>query len=161
MSLTIFTTGGTIDKIYFDASSDFHVGDSEIPEFFRVAGVRLPHRIESLLKKDSLDMDDADRAAIRARVEADPATQVLITHGTDTMILTARALAGIAGKTIVLTGAMQPSRLRVSDACFNVAFALAAVQTLPPGVYVAMHGEILDPFAAQKNRERKRFESTG
>ena len=158
MRIAIFTTGGTIDKVYFDAKSEFHVGDSEIPEFLRVASVVLPTQIESLLRKDSLDVDDADRAMIRGRVADESAKRILITHGTDTMVETARVLAGIPDKTIVLTGAMQPSRQRVSDAVFNVGFALAAVQLLPPGVYLAMHGEILDPEKAKKNRAAGRFE---
>lgn len=159
MSVTIFTTGGTIDKFYFDAKSEFHVGDSEIPEFLTGANVQVSTRLESLLRKDSLDMDDEDRALIRERVAADSASRILITHGTDTMIDTARALADIPGKTIVLTGAMRPSRLRVSDAAFNIGFAFAAVQLLPPGVFLAMHGEILDPAKSRKNRAAGRFES--
>ena len=118
----------------------------------------LPTQIESLLRKDSLDVDDVDRAMIRGRVADESAKRILITHGTDTMVETARVLAGIPDKTIVLTGAMQPSRQRVSDAVFNVGFALAAVQLLPPGVYLAMHGEILDPEKAKKNRAAGRFE---
>lgn len=159
MSIAIFTTGGTIDKIYFDAKSEFHVGDSEIPEFLDGARVRVSTRLASLLRKDSLDMTDDDRALIHRHVAADAASRILITHGTDTMIDTARVLADIPDKTIVLTGAMRPSRLRVSDAAFNVGFAFAAVQLLPPGVYLAMHGEILDPARARKNHAAGRFET--
>ena len=89
---------------------------------------------------------------------AEPATRILITHGTDTMVDTARALGDVGGKTVVFTGAMRPSRLRVSDAVFNVGFALAAAQLLPPGVYVAMHGEIFNPLKVRKNRAAGRFE---
>lgn len=160
MSLTIFTTGGTIDKLYFDAKSEFHVGESEIPEFLATAGYHQPLTQKSLLKKDSLDMDDADREMIRQAVLAEDADRILITHGTDTMVDTARVLAGISGKTIVITGAMRPSRLRVSDAAFNVGYAIAAAQMLPNGVYIAMHGEIFDPLAAVKNRRAGRFERT-
>jgi L-asparaginase len=159
MSIAIFTTGGTIDKLYFDAKSEFHVGDSEVPEFLDGARVTIPIRLESLLRKDSLDMNDNDRALIRRHVAADPAARILVTHGTDTMIDTAQVLVGIPGKTIVLTGAMRPSRLRVSDAAFNIGFAFAAVQLLPPGVYLAMHGEILNPARARKNRAAGRFEA--
>jgi L-asparaginase len=158
MNVTIFTTGGTIDKVYFDALSEFHVGESEAPEFLSVAGVG-GWQLESLMKKDSLDIDDADRALIRGRVEHCASERILITHGTDTMVETGRSLAGIAGKTIVLTGAMRPSRLRVSDAAFNLAFALAASKLLPAGVYLAMHGAIFDPFQVRKNRQAHRFEA--
>lgn len=160
MTLKIITTGGTIDKIYFDAKSEFHIGDTEIPEFFRIAGVDHAVEIVPLLRKDSLEMTDADRTLVRAHIEADPADRILITHGTDTMVQTGQALAGIPGKTIVLTGAMQPSRLRVSDACFNVAFALGAVQFLPAGVYIAMHGRVFDPLTTRKNVAAHRFEAS-
>jgi L-asparaginase len=111
------------------------------------------------MRKDSLDLTDDDRALIRDRVAAEPADRILITHGTDTMIETARLLSGIGGKTIVLTGSMQPARLRVSDAAFNVGAAVVAVQTLPPGVYLVMNGCIFDPATARKNRDRHRFET--
>lgn len=155
--IDIFTTGGTIDKVYFDALSEFQIGPAAIPDMLRENNVLIPHRVTQLMRKDSLDLDDADRAAIRAAVAASEATRILVTHGTDTMPVTGRVLADIGGKTIVMTGAMQPASVRVSDAAFNVGFALAAVQTLPPGVYIAMNGMILDPARTVKDRAGQRF----
>lgn len=158
MTIKIFTTGGTIDKIYFDANSEFQVGEPQIAEVLTEANVTFAFEVESVLRKDSLDMTDADRQLIRARVAQDACERILVTHGTDTMIQTALALRDIPGKTIVLTGAMQPARLRVSDAFFNIGFAIAAAQLLPPGVYIAMNGEIFDPHSARKNVAKHQFE---
>ncbi len=151
MKIKFLTTGGTIDKVYFDAKSEFEVGPPQVSELLKDANVTFDHEVESILKKDSLDMTEADRAFIRARVAADSATHIIITHGTDTMIQTALALKGIPGKTIVLTGSMQPARLRVTDAGFNLGTAISAVQILPPGVYLAMNGRIFNPDQCRKN----------
>src|SRR5579859_3771552 len=137
--LRIFTTGGTIDKIYFDAKSEYEVGEPQIGEILREMGVGFPFEITSLMRKDSLDMSDADRDAIRAAVAGDPATRVLITHGTDTMTETAKTLQGIPDKTVVLTGALNPARFRGSDAIFNIGGAVAAAQTLSAGIYIFMN----------------------
>ena len=158
MQVEIFTTGGTIDKIYFDAKSTFEVGEPQILEVLREANLSIDYRVVPLLRKDSLEMTDEDRGVIRQAVENSPASQVVITHGTDTMIATAMALAGIPGKTIILTGAMQPARFRFTDAVFNVAGAMMAAQTLPAGVYIAMNGRVFDPKTARKNVEMNRFE---
>ena len=155
--IDIFTTGGTIDKVYFDALSEFQIGPAAIPDVLRENNVHVPHRVTQLMRKDSLELDDADRAVIRAAVEASDASRILVTHGTDTMVVTGRTLAGIAGKTIVMTGSMQPASVRASDAEFNVGFALAAAQTLAPGVYIAMNGLIFDPATTQKDRAAGRF----
>ncbi len=159
MSVRIITTGGTIDKVYFDAKSSFQVGEPQIAELLAEANVGAPFAVTPLLRKDSLELDDADRSLIAEQVAAAAETRVLITHGTDTMVETARALLGVEGKTVVLVGAMQPARLRVSDAFFNIGFAFAAVQLLPPGVYVAMNGRVFDPRSARKNVAAHRFES--
>ncbi len=161
MSVRIFTTGGTIDKVYFDAKSSYQVGDPQIGELLAEAGVTCPYTVTPLLRKDSLELDDADRARIATEVAAAPEARVLITHGTDTMVETARALLGIQGKTVVLVGAMQPARLRVSDAFFNIGFAFAAAQLLPPGIYLAMNGRVFDPRTTHKNVAASRFESDG
>jgi len=158
MKIRILTTGGTIDKIYFDAKSEFQVGEPQIGELLREAIVSFDFTVESILKKDSLDMTDDDRDLIRRHVRDDDCDRILITHGTDTMVVTAKALLGIEGKTVVLTGSMQPARLRVSDAIFNIGFAIAAVQLLGAGVYIAMNGRVFDPRTARKNIERHRFE---
>ena len=159
MEIKILTVGGTIDKIYFDAQSEFQVGEPQIGELLQEANVNFDYSVESLLRKDSLDMTDEDRQLVRAAVERDTTDHILITHGTDTMADTARALVGVAGKTVVLTGAMQPASLRKSDAIFNIGFAIAALQRLDEGVYVAINGQVFDPRHVHKNREQQRFEA--
>src|SRR5690606_7581745 len=120
MKIRIFTTGGTIDKVYFDAKSEYEVGKPVVGRILHDAGVTFDFTIAELLKKDSLDLDDEDRRVIREAVEQDPATHILITHGTDTMQETAAFLQGIPAKTIVLTGSLSPARFQNSDAVFNV-----------------------------------------
>ena len=158
MKIKVFTTGGTIDKIYFDANSEFQVGDPQVTRVLQEAGVTLDIEVEPIVRKDSLDLTEEDRQLIRAFVEREPASRILLTHGTDTMVQTANWLERIPGKTIVLTGALQPATLRVSDAFFNIGFAVAAVQLLPPGVYIAMNGRVFDPRVTVKNRVHNRFE---
>ncbi len=158
MKLHVITTGGTIDKVYFDAKSEYEVGEPQVLEIFREAHIAFEFTVESVLRKDSLELTDADRQCIRARVLASPGERILITHGTDTMTQTALALADIPGKTIVLTGSMQPARFRGTDDVFNIGTAIGAVQSLPPGVYLAINGLILDPARARKNRARQCFE---
>ncbi|MEK7951087.1 asparaginase domain-containing protein [Luteolibacter soli] len=157
--LLVLTTGGTIDKVYFDASSEYEIGEPTVPTVFREAGVTLEWRLEPLLRKDSLEMTDADRAEIRRACAEAAEERILITHGTDTMSLTAEALAGLPNKTIMLTGALAPARFRVTDAIFNLGLALGAVQSLPPGVYLAMNGTIFPAGKVRKNREAGRFEA--
>jgi L-asparaginase len=159
--IDIFTTGGTIDKVYFDALSEYQIGPTAITDMLRENNVFVPHRVTQLMRKDSLDLTDTDRAIIHDAVAASDAAHILVTHGTDTMVQTGRVLSDIIGKTIVLTGAMQPASLRQSDAAFNVGFALAAVQSLAHGVYVAMNGQIFDPAKTQKDRGAGRFVSQG
>ena len=160
MTIRIITTGGTFDKVYFDALSEFHIGDPMVAPLLEEANVNFDYTIQSLLKKDSLDMREEDRAAIRQAVIDANEAQILITHGTDSMVDSARALQEIKGKTIVLFGAMQPARMRYSDAMFNLGVACAAVQSLPEGIYIAMNGQIFDPFKVAKNRSQSRFEAT-
>jgi L-asparaginase len=157
--LTIVTTGGTIDKIYFDDKSTFQIGAPQIGEILQQLGVAFSFEVVPVLRKDSLHLDDADRAAVRAAIEQQAHRHILITHGTDTMVETARALAGLAGKVIVLTGALNPALFKGSDAVFNIGCAVGAVQTLPDGVYIAMNGRIWDPARVRKNVEANRFES--
>jgi len=159
--LLILTTGGTIDKIYFDDKSDFQVGESQIGRMLDELGVAFRFQIIPILRKDSLHLTAADRELIRATITAQPARHVLITHGTDSMIQTAQALAGIADKTIVLTGALSPARFQGSDAQFNIGTAVGAVQSLPAGVYIAMNGRIWNPASVRKNVDANRFEAVG
>jgi L-asparaginase len=156
--IKFFTTGGTIDKVYFDAKSEFEVGPPQVLEILKEARVVLEYDIESILRKDSLDMTEQDRQLIRQRVQAEECGWIIITHGTDTMVQTARALTGIPGKAIVLTGSMQPARFRVTDAVFNIGAAVGAVQSLAPGVYIVMNGRVFDPNRTRKNLERNCFE---
>ena len=159
MPIHILTTGGTIDKVYFDAKGGYEVGAPMVRETLAKARVKAEVVIGELLRKDSLEMTDADRAAIRAAVLASGATQVIVTHGTDTMVETAKGLRGIDGKTIVLTGALQPARFSDSDAPFNLGMALGAVQVLPEGVYIAANGRVFPADRVRKNPELNCFES--
>ena len=159
MKIAIFTTGGTIDKVYFDAKGNYHVGAPMVRELLVHARLQEIPEIVELLRKDSLEMTDADRRLIRAAVAGCDAPRVLVTHGTDTMVATARSLAGIAGKTIVLTGALQPGRFADSDAAFNLGLAFSAVQLCSPGVYVVANGAVFPADKVRKNLELNRFEA--
>ncbi len=159
MKLRVLTTGGTIDKVYFDAASTYDIGDPQVEPVFKESNVTFEFVVEPVLRKDSLAMTDADRALIRERVAAAAERLILITHGTDTMTQTAEALKGIEGKVIVFTGSMVPARFRASDAIFNLGCAVGAVQVLPPGIYVAMNGKISPADTVRKNRSKNRFEA--
>lgn len=158
MKIKIFTTGGTVDKTYFDALSEYKVGEPQIKEILRVANVGAHYEVETLLRKDSLDLTDEDRTFICTRVADETSRHILITHGTDTMALTARSLERIPGKTIVLVGSLSPALFKNSDAEFNIGFAMAAVQILPPGVYITMNGQAFESGRVRKNREKNQFE---
>ncbi len=158
MKIKIITTGGTIDKIYFDEKSEYHIGDPQIAEVLKEANITFEYEVVPLMRKDSLDMTDEDRHLIYEKIRSDSNRHFVVTHGTDTMILTAKALCNIPAKVIVLTGAMQPAKFRMTDAVFNIACAITAVQLLPDGVYIAMNGNIFDPVRAKKNIELNRFE---
>jgi L-asparaginase len=157
--LTIVTTGGTIDKIYFDDKSDYKIGAPQIGEILGQLGVAFQFNVIPILRKDSLHMGADDRALVRSTIEQQPGRFVLVTHGTDTMVETAKALISIKGKVIVLTGALNPARFQGSDAVFNVGCAVGAVQSLPDGVYIAMNGRVWDPATVRKNRAANRFEA--
>lgn len=157
--LCIVTTGGTIDKIYFDDKSDFQVGEPQIGRILEELGVAFRFTVIPIIRKDSLHISEADRQLIKQAIAAQPARHVLVTHGTDTMVETARVLAEIPDKTIVLTGALNPARFRGSDAEFNIGTAVGAVQSLPPGVYIAMNGRVWDPRKVRKNVAANRFEA--
>jgi L-asparaginase len=158
MAIAIFTAGGTIDKVYFDAKGGYQVGAPMVRELLAHARLAAQPRIVELLRKDSLEMTVEDRDAIRAAVAASPEARIIVTHGTDTMVETAQALRDIAGKTIVLTGALQPGRFSDSDAAFNLGLAFAAVQLCSQGVYVVANGTIFPGAQVRKNRELNRFE---
>jgi L-asparaginase len=158
MPIKLFTTGGTIDKTYFDSKSTYQVGAPQASGVLERANVVVDYEVASLMQKDSLDLDDSDREIIRKAIVSEPRDRIIVTHGTDTMITTARFLQNIANKTIVLTGSMYPAQYRDSDAVFNLGCALVAAQVLGPGVYIAMNGRIFDPKTSVKNVALNRFE---
>jgi L-asparaginase len=156
--LSIVTTGGTIDKIYFDDKSAYEIGDPQIGKILDALGVAFTFDVLPAMRKDSLHIEESDRDLLRRLIEAQPHRHVLVTHGTDTMVETAAVLASIKDKVIVLTGALNPARFQGSDAVFNVGCAVGAVQSLPDGVYIAMNGRIWNPAHVRKNRDANRFE---
>ena len=159
MHIRFITTGGTIDKIYFDELSQFEVGESQIEHILREGLVQFDFDVVPLMKKDSLEVEDADRRKLRDYIVADDAKHYIVTHGTDTMPETAEFLSKLEGKIIVLTGALTPARFRTTDAMFNIGMAVAAVQTLQPGAYIAMSGQVFEAGAVRKNRAENRFEA--
>jgi L-asparaginase len=158
MFIRFVTTGGTIDKIYFDAMSQFEVGESPIANILAEGLVSFDYDVVAMFQKDSLEITDEDRQALREFIENDDASSYVVTHGTDTMVDTARELGSIQGKTIVLTGALSPARFKTTDAVFNVGMAVGAVQSLEPGVYIAMNGQVFREGEVAKNRSENRFE---
>ena len=159
MMIKIFTTGGTIDKTYFDQKDTYHVGEPQVAGILERANVVVDFEVCSLMQKDSLDLDNSDRQTIREAILSEQSHHIIVTHGTDTMIATAEFLQNIPDKTIVLTGSMYPAQYRDSDAVFNVGCALVAAQILESGVYIAMNGRIFDPLALVKNVALNRFET--
>lgn len=159
MSISIFVTGGTFDKEYNEITGHLFFKDTHLMEMLRLGRSRLDVRIRTLMMIDSLDMTDADRGIIAEQCLHAEDDRIVITHGTDTMAETARLLAGRSiDKTIVLTGAMIPYKFGSSDGLFNLGSALAFVQTLPAGVYVAMNGRIFTWDNVCKNKKTGEFE---
>ena len=162
MSILVLTTGGTIDKAYFDALSEYQIVDSGIPDLLREARVALPFRVVELMRKDSLELTAADRALIASAAREAPEARIVVTHGTDTMTETAKVLAAeVPGKTICLTGALSPARFAQSDAPFNLGMAFATVQVADPGVYIAMSGQVFDGLKVRKDRAAGQFVALG
>jgi L-asparaginase len=160
MQIRILVTGGTFDKEYDELTGTLFFRDTHVEEMLRLGRARLPLAVETAMMIDSLDMDDAGRAQIVARCRAADERAIVVTHGTDTMVETARALAAAAlDKTVVLTGAMVPYAFGSSDGLFNLGSALSFVQVLPPGIYVAMNGQHFRWDTVRKNRTTGVFES--
>jgi L-asparaginase len=158
--IRLFVTGGTFDKEYDEIHGTLEFRDTHLPEMLQLARSRLDVRIRTLMMVDSLDMTDADRDLIASNCADAPEQNIVITHGTDTMVATARVLAErVPDKTIVLTGAMIPIAFGSSDGLFNLGSALSFVQVLPPGVYVAMNGRHFAWDQVRKNRQTGVFES--
>ncbi len=163
-TISIIATGGTIDKIYFDAKSDYEVGPPNAIEVLKQFNLQIPYTVRSLMRKDSLDLTDADRDIIANAVAADACRKIVITHGTDTMPETARhiiASQAARGKTVVLTGALLPALFIASDAIFNIGCALGTVQSAKEGVYIVMNGRVFQGDRVRKNRAAERFEQIG
>lgn len=159
MKIDIVTTGGTIDKIYFDAKSDYQIGKPVIGELLERMGVTLECNIIPLMRKDSLDLTDNDRLLIVETVKNAASDHVLVTHGTDSMVETGKWLQQhIPQKHMVLTGALQPAAFRETDAVFNIGCALGALQQIGHGAYVAMNGQVFDVLKVRKNFGENRFE---
>ena len=160
--IRIVVTGGTFDKQYDELRGTLSFSSTHLPEMLRLGRSRVEIALETLMMVDSLDMTAAERARIVAACRACAESHIVVTHGTDTMVETARALATAApaldGKTIVLTGAMVPYAFGSSDGLFNLGSALSFVQTLAPGVYVAMNGRHFAWDRVRKNRESGVFE---
>ena len=155
--IKILTTGGTIDKVYFDAKSTYEVGAPNIEKVLAELPLSIEYSVASVLRKDSLEITDADRETILQAVRDAEENQIIITHGTDTMVETAKALQNVTGKTIVLTGALEPALFKTSDAMFNIGCAIAAVQALPDGAYITMNGCIFESGNVVKDLEISRF----
>lgn len=155
--ILLLTTGGTIDKVYFDAKSSFEVGASIVDKLLEQAEVRHPYQMIAVLQKDSLELTDDDRTTIRHTILANPHQQIVIIHGTDTMTLTARAISDIPGRTIVLTGSLAPARFAMTDAMFNIGMAFAAVQSKKAGVYIVMNGSVFEAGKVEKNADENAF----
>lgn len=158
MNIVVMTTGGTLDKIYFDAKSRYEVGHSVVPAILAQGRVTGAIDCVEVMRKDSLEMTDEDRQAIVDAVIRASSDRIVVTHGTDTMAITAHALNAVRDKTIVLTGALTPARFAETDATFNLGLALGAVQCLSTGVYIAMNGRVFLGNRVRKNVEMDRFE---
>ena len=161
MFIRFITTGGTIDKIYFDATSQYEVGESNVKHILGDGLVNFDYDIVPMFQKDSLEFTDENRQALKEFIENDDASLYVITHGTDTMVETAAKLSSISGKTVILTGSLSPARFKTTDAIFNIGMAVAAVQSVEPGVYLVMNGQVFAEGEVIKNRAANRFEKIG
>ncbi|MDA0312384.1 MAG: asparaginase domain-containing protein [Gemmatimonadetes bacterium] len=157
--IRLFVTGGTFDKEYDELHGSLEFRDTHLPEMLALGRSRLEVKVRTLMMVDSLEMTDADRDVIASNCADAPEPFIVITHGTDTMVDTARVVAEqVPGKTIVLTGAMIPIAFGSSDGLFNLGGALSVVQVLPAGVYIAMNGRVFDWDNVRKNRHTGVFE---
>ena len=157
--LEILTTGGTIDKVYFDKKSNYEVGDPFVEELLHKMNVNISFKVKSLMKIDSLDMTYIHREEILNYVKNSNANNFLITHGTDSIVETAIYLKKISDKTIVLTGSLKPAIFIDNDAIFNVGSALTSAQILKNGVYIVINGQVFNPDNVRKNLEKNIFET--
>jgi L-asparaginase len=160
MAIRILITGGTFDKEYDELAGRLFFQDTHVQEMLRLGRCRLDVTIRTVMMVDSLEMTDADRQTILDNCRQASESRIVVTHGTDTMVETARVLAtGVTGKTVVLTGAMVPYAFGSSDGLFNLGSALSFAQVLPAGVYIAMNGLCLPAERARKNKALGVFEA--
>ncbi|UVW34873.1 asparaginase [SAR92 clade bacterium H455] len=159
--LQIFTTGGTVDKVYFDALSEYQIGDPVVGSVLTRMNVGFEFCVDELMRLDSLDMTDVHRQTIQQRVSDSDAEYILIMHGTDGMVETAGWLGDITNKKIIFTGAMQPAAFAETDAVFNIGCAVGALQVVEDGVYIVMSGQVFVADQVVKNRAEHRFETVG
>jgi L-asparaginase len=160
MAIKLIITGGTIDKIYDESNGELTFSDTHIKQMLDQARCEVPVSIKNLMLIDSLDMVDKDRKVILNECKNSKESKIIITHGTDTMVETAKILGEhIQDKSIVLLGAMIPFSLNASDALFNIGCAINAVQCLQPGVYITMNGKIFTWDNVKKNKEKGIFEN--
>ena len=157
--LEILTTGGTIDKVYFDKKSNYEVGEPFIEELLNKMNVNISFKVKSLMRIDSIDMTDVHRELILNHIINSNANNFLITHGTDTIVETAIYLKKISDKTIVLTGSLKPAIFIDNDAIFNVGSALTSAQILKNGIYIVINGQVFNPDNVRKNLEKNIFET--
>ena len=157
--LLVLTTGGTLDKVYFDALSEFQVGDPVAKNILTAMNVNFEFEINEICRKDSLELTDEDRDQLKITIEASDANFVLITHGTDTMVDSANYIGEQANKVIIFTGAMQPAAFSNTDAVFNIGTAVGAFSVAQPGSYIAMSGQVYPASNVFKNYDSRRFES--
>jgi len=160
--LLVLTTGGTLDKVYFDALSEFQVGAPVVGDILTRMNLNISYELIEVCRKDSLELTDEDRLALKKAIESSSATKVLITHGTDTMVKSAQAIGEQADKVIVFTGAMQPAAFTNTDAVFNIGTAIGALMSpnMPNGAYIAMSGQVYPADKVQKNYDSRRFEGS-
>ena len=156
--IEIITTGGTIDKVYFDQKSDYQVGDPFIGDLLTKMNVNIDYKISPLMRVDSLDMNDGDREKILNHIVKSNYDKILITHGTDTIVDTAIYLNQLNNKTVVLTGSLMPALFIDNDAIFNIGCAFTSVQNLSKGVYIIMNGQVFEPNNCRKNIDKNIFE---
>jgi len=159
MAIQILLTGGTFDKEYNELTGKLFFKDSHLPEMLSLGRSRLDIQVEALMMIDSLDMSEQDRENIAQHCISSQYNHIVVTHGTDTLVRTAGIIAKLVqNKTIVITGAMVPYKFGSSDGMFNLGSALAFVQTLEPGVYIAMNGQYFRHDNCRKNKETGEFE---
>ena len=160
MNIKVFTCGGTFEKVYNPISGELSFQDSCLPNIIRRSRITLKVDFEELFFKDSLDMDNEDRLMIAHKIKIEPIKNIVVIHGTDTMVQTARTIKEHASqdKVVVVTGAMVPFAIKESDAMFNFGGAFIAAQTLEPGIWISMNGHIFRSDDVEKNKRKGVFE---